>query len=54
MHGELVQPGYRGRAGHRGLLLRQAGIDPAPRPAGLARRQFLSGQARASWWATVG
>jgi len=45
VHGELVQLGYRVAPSTVWLLLRQAGIEPAPRRAGLTWRQFLSAQA---------
>jgi len=45
VHGELVQLGYRMAPSTGWLLLRQAGIEPAPRRAGLTWRQFLSAQA---------
>jgi len=46
IHGELVQLGYRVAPSTVWLLLKQAGIDPAPRRAGLTWRQFLSMQAQ--------
>jgi len=52
VHGELVQLGYRVAPSTVSLLLKQAGIEPAPRRAGLTWRQFLSAQARASWRGT--
>jgi hypothetical protein len=45
VHGELVQLGYLVAPSTVWLLLRQAGIEPAPRRAGLTWRQFLSAQA---------
>src|SRR6266516_2524951 len=45
IHGELAQLGYRVAPSTVWLLLKQAGIDPAPRRAGLTWRQFLSAQA---------
>jgi putative transposase len=45
IHGELAQLGYRVAPSTVWLLLKQAGIDPAPRRAGLTWRQFLSEQA---------
>jgi putative transposase len=45
IHGELVQLGYRVAPSTVWLLLKRAGIDPAPRRAGMAWRQFLSAQA---------
>jgi putative transposase len=52
IHGELVQLGYRVAPSTVWLLLKRAGIDLAPRRAGLTWRQFVSAQARASWRAT--
>jgi hypothetical protein len=46
IHGELVQLGYRVAPSTVWLLLKRAGIDPAPRRAGLTWRQFLSSQAQ--------
>jgi hypothetical protein len=40
VHGELVQLGYRVAPSTVWLLLKQAGIEPAPRRAGLTWRQF--------------
>jgi putative transposase len=45
IHGELVQLGYRVAPSTVWLLLNRAGIDPAPRRAGLTWRQFLSAKA---------
>ena len=45
IHGELVQLGYRVAPSTVWLLLKRAGIDPAPRRASLTWRQFLSAQA---------
>ena len=45
IHGELAQLGYRVAPSTVWLLLNRAGIDPAPRRAGLTWRQFLSAQA---------
>jgi putative transposase len=45
IHGELVQLGYRVAPSTVWLLLKRAGIDPAPRRARLTWRQFLSAQA---------
>jgi len=45
IHGELVQLGYRVAPSSVWLLLKRAGIDPAPRRAELTWRQFLSAQA---------
>jgi putative transposase len=46
IHGELVQLGYRVAPSTVWLLLKRAGIDPAPRRAGQTWRQFLSAQAK--------
>jgi putative transposase len=46
IHGELVQLGYRVAPSTVWLLLKRAGIDPAPRRAALTWRQFLSVQAQ--------
>jgi putative transposase len=46
IHGELVQLGYRVAPSTVWLLLKRAGIDPAPRRADLTWRQFLSAQAQ--------
>jgi transposase InsO family protein len=46
IHGELVQLGYRVAASTVWLLLKRAGIDPAPRRAELSWRQFLAAQAQ--------
>jgi putative transposase len=46
IHGELVQLGYRVAPSTVWLLLKRAGIDPAPRRAGLTWRQFVSAQAQ--------
>src|SRR6266511_4140575 len=45
IHGELTRLGYKVAASTVWLLLNRAGIDPAPRRAGLTWRQFLSAQA---------
>jgi putative transposase len=45
IHSELVQLGSRGAPSTVWLLLKRAGIDPAPRRASLTWRQFLSAQA---------
>ena len=45
IHGELAQLGCRVAPSTVWLLLKRAGIDPAPRRAGLTWRQFLSAQA---------
>jgi putative transposase len=46
IHGELLQLGYRVAPSTVWLLLKRAGIDPAPRRAELTWRQFLSAQAK--------
>jgi putative transposase len=46
IHGELVQLGYRVAPSTVWLLLKRAGIDPAPRRAGLTWQQLLSAQAQ--------
>jgi putative transposase len=46
IHGELAWLGYTVAPSTVWLLLNRAGIDPAPRRAGLTRRQFLSAQAQ--------
>ena len=46
IHGELTRLGYKLAPSTVWLLLKRAGIDPAPRRAGLAWRQFLSAQAK--------
>src|SRR6266536_5100619 len=46
IHGELVRLGYRVAPSTVWLLLNRAGIDPAPRRAGLTWRQFLAAQAQ--------
>jgi hypothetical protein len=46
VHGELVRLGYRVAPSTVWLLLKQAGIEPAPRRAGLTWRQFLAAQAQ--------
>src|SRR6266496_4142638 len=46
IHGELVQLGYRVAPSTVWVLLKRAGIDPAPRRTGLTWRQFLSAQAQ--------
>jgi len=46
IHGELVRLGYKLVPSTVWLLLKRAGIDPAPRRAGLTWRQFLSTQAQ--------
>jgi HTH-like domain len=45
IHGELLQLGYRVAPSTVWLLLKRAGIDPAPRRAELTWRRFLSVQA---------
>ena len=45
IHGELTRLGYKLAPSTVWLLLNRAGIDPAPRRAGLTWRQFLSAQA---------
>jgi len=45
IQGELMRLGYRLAPSTVWLLLKRAGIDPAPRRAQLAWRQFLSAQA---------
>jgi putative transposase len=45
IHGELTRLGYKLAPSTVWLLLKRAGIDPAPRRAGLTWRQFLSAQA---------
>jgi putative transposase len=45
LHGELARLGYRVAPSTVWLLLKRAGIDPAPRRADLSWRQFLSAQA---------
>jgi putative transposase len=45
IHGELMQLGHRVAPSTVWLLLKRAGVDPAPRRAGLTWRQFLSAQA---------
>jgi hypothetical protein len=45
IHGELARLGYRLAPSTVWLLLTRAGIDPAPRRAGLTWRQFLAAQA---------
>jgi putative transposase len=47
VQGELAQLGYRVAPSTVWLLLKRAGIDPAPRRADLTWRQFLSAQAEA-------
>src|SRR6266545_2663182 len=46
IHGELTRLGYKVAPSTVWLLLNRAGIDPAPRRAGLTWRQFLSAQAQ--------
>ena len=46
IHGELTRLGYTVAASTVWLLLNRAGIDPAPRRAGLTWREFLSAQAQ--------
>jgi transposase InsO family protein len=46
IHGELTQLGYTVAPSTVWLLLNRAGIDPAPRRAGLTWRQFLAAQAQ--------
>jgi hypothetical protein len=45
IHGELISLGHRLAPSTVWLILRQAGIDPAPRRAGQSWRQFLATQA---------
>jgi putative transposase len=45
IHGELARLGYTVAPSTVWLLLTRAGIDPAPRRAGLTWRQFLAAQA---------
>jgi hypothetical protein len=45
IHGELLQLGYRVAPSTVWLLLKRAGVDPAPRRADLTWRQFLATQA---------
>jgi putative transposase len=45
IQGELARLGYKLAPSTVWLLLKRAGIDPAPRRAGLSWRQFLSAQA---------
>ena len=52
IHGELRGLGYTVAPSTVWLLLKRAGIEPAPRRAGLTWRQFLSAQAEASSPAT--
>src|SRR6266567_349165 len=46
VHGELVQLGYRVAPSTVWLLLKRAGMEPAPRREGLTWRRFLSAQAQ--------
>jgi putative transposase len=46
IHGELARLGYKLAPSTVWLLLKRAGIDPAPRRAGPTWRQFLSAQAK--------
>ena len=46
VHGELAQLGYRVAPSTVWMLLKRAGIDPAPRRVGLTWRQLLSAQAQ--------
>jgi transposase InsO family protein len=46
IHGELARLGYKLAPSTVWLLLKRAGIDPAPRRAGPTCRQFLSAQAK--------
>ena len=46
IHGELARLGQKVAPSTVWLLLKRAGIDPAPRHAGLTWRQFLSAQAK--------
>src|SRR5574341_1698265 len=46
IHGELLQLGYRVAPSIVWLLLKRAGVDPAPRRAELTWRQFLATQAQ--------
>ncbi len=52
IHSELVGLGYRMAPSTVWEILRQAGVDPAPRRSGPTWSQFLAAQARASWLAT--
>jgi putative transposase len=52
IHGELARLGYKLAPSTVWLLLKRAGIDPAPRRAGPTWRQFLSAQAKGTWPAT--
>ena len=47
IHGELAQLGHRIAPSTVWLLLKRAGVDPAPRRLGLTWRQFLLAQAEA-------
>jgi putative transposase len=46
IHGELTRLGHKVAPSTVWLLLKRAGIDPAPRRAGVTWRQFLSAQAK--------
>jgi putative transposase len=46
IHGELLRLGCRVAPSTIWLMLKRAGIDPAPRRAGLTWRQFVSAQAQ--------
>ncbi|MGH7511192.1 MAG: integrase core domain-containing protein [Gemmatimonadales bacterium] len=46
IQGELVGPGYRVAASTVWTVLTNAGVDPAPRPAGPTWTQFLTAQAK--------
>jgi hypothetical protein len=45
IHGELTGLGYKVAASTVWQILKDAGIDPAPRRAGQTWREFLAGQA---------
>src|SRR6185437_7299974 len=47
IHGELIGLGHRAAASTVWTILKDAGLDPAPRRAGPTWRQFLSAQAHA-------
>jgi hypothetical protein len=52
IHGELAGLGYKLAPSTVWQILKDAGIDPAPRRAGQSWRKFLEAQARRSWrWA---
>jgi putative transposase len=46
IHGELTGLGYKVAPSTVWKILKDAGIDPAPRPAGQTWREFLTGQAK--------